>query len=368
MMSNGSTHPTAREVRSRAPATCRRPTPYFNATGFLLTAVCYGGLLLASVALPWWPVRLLAAVLNGWLIFLLLCFGHDAAHGNLTPCAWLNNLIGRLAFLPSLTPFSVWQDTHNRQHHRYTNLRGYDPAYCPFSKEEYDRLPPYRRVLERWYKTAPGLALYYVIEIWWKLGFFYSGRGRRPRRKVIYSLDRLSVLGFVVAQAVAVWNLQVLVLPPEAEAPAPKWPGLLIGLGIPWLAFTWFIGFLSFLHHTHPWVRWYASRSEWNFYRGQVQGAVHVVFPWPWECLLHPIMEHTAHHADCLIATARLKEFQRRLEEAYADIVVERFTPAYLRWVLATCQLYDYQNYRWLDFAGNPTSPRRADNSGREGG
>src|SRR5689334_16339280 len=55
-------------------------------------------------------------------IAMLFVVGHDACHGSLTGSARLNGWIGRLAFLPSLTPFRAWDEGHNRTHHVYTNL------------------------------------------------------------------------------------------------------------------------------------------------------------------------------------------------------------------------------------------------------
>jgi omega-6 fatty acid desaturase (delta-12 desaturase) len=345
--------PTAREVRDCLPATRRLRRPGVALGLFALTAGGYHGLLLASVALPWWPAQLLAAAVNGWLIFVLLCVGHDAAHGTLLRSGALNHLIGRLAFLPSLTPFSIWEDSHNRLHHGFTNLRGYDPAYAPLTREEFDQLPAWRRALERSYKTIPGLALYYIVEIWAKYVLSYRGKGARER--ILPALDRLLVVSFAVAQAGGLLTWKARAAPPGSGALLSHWPALVVGLVLPWLTFAWIIGLVSYLHHTHPGVRWYARRSEWTFYGGQVRGSVEVVFPWPLGPLMRPFMEHTAHHVDPRVPTARLPECQRRLKEAFGDILVERFSLAYLRGLLATCQLYDYENHRWLTFAGTPT-------------
>src|SRR4029079_17404395 len=69
-----------------------------------------------------------------------------------------------------------------------------------------------------------------------------------------------------------------------------------LGVAVPFLAFTWLMGFATFQHHTHPRVLWYDDESEWSYFRSQVQGTVHVEFPRWVELLLHNIMEHTAHH------------------------------------------------------------------------
>src|ERR1044072_5701043 len=55
----------------------------------------------------WWAKALM--VIPGCIaIARLFVIGHDACHGSYTKYDWLNKVIGRIAFLPSLTPFSVW--------------------------------------------------------------------------------------------------------------------------------------------------------------------------------------------------------------------------------------------------------------------
>jgi omega-6 fatty acid desaturase (delta-12 desaturase) len=355
------TCPTAKEIRARLTASNRQGKTGIGIALCAGTGACYLALLFGSVVLPWWPAQLLCALLNGFVIFLLLCLGHDAAHGNLTSSRVLNNLLGRLAFLPSLTPYSIWAYTHNRLHHGFTNLHGYDPAFAPFSVEEFARLPAWRRALERCYKTVPGLALYYLLEIWWKYVFAYRAQGHACRVRACYALDRALVVIFGGAEVLAVLAWQAFIAPPGPETILSVLTGILFGLVLPWLAFCWFLGFASCLQHTHPRVRWYAQRSEWSFYGGQVQGSVHVVFPWPlsWRPLA-AIIEHPAHHADVRIPTVELRECQQQLKQAYFEVPVERFSVGYLRRVLATCQLYDYVNHCWLDFAGNPSARKPA--------
>ena len=75
------------------------------------------------------------------------------------------------------------------------------------------------------------------------------------------------------------------------------------------------------------------------------------------ELLTGHIMQHTAHHVDSKIPLYRLTGSQSCLESAYPqDIVVEKWTLATLGKTLARCKLYDYENHRWLNFCGKPTS------------
>ena len=122
---------------------------------------------------------------------------------------------------------------------------------------------------------------------------------------------------------------------------------------VPFTIFCWLAGFFTFQHHTHPRIRWYNSREEWSFFKAAVLGTAHVVYPWPFNLFLHHLMEH---HVDSKIPLYQLGAGQRDLESAFPGIVVETFSLTYLSRTLSACRLYDYENHRWLDFDGKPTT------------
>lgn len=55
------------------------------------------------------PFRAIAGLLEGLWIARLFILGHDACHGSLCRSRWINRIAGRLLFLPSLTPYSLWE-------------------------------------------------------------------------------------------------------------------------------------------------------------------------------------------------------------------------------------------------------------------
>ena len=75
-----------------------------------------------------------------------------------------------------LTPYSLWELGHNLAHHGFTNLKGRDYVWTPYSPHEFARLSWVRRRLERIYRSGVGQGVYYMVEMWWKKLFF-------PRRK-----------------------------------------------------------------------------------------------------------------------------------------------------------------------------------------
>src|SRR5689334_25432109 len=58
----------------------------------------------AALADAWW-LRVLCGLAAGFVTGRLFIIGHDACHQSLTPHRRLNHWLGRIAFLPSLTPY-----------------------------------------------------------------------------------------------------------------------------------------------------------------------------------------------------------------------------------------------------------------------
>src|SRR5262249_16052296 len=168
--------------------------------GVLIFSIDAGLYLLAvveAVAAKWWMFKVSFALLAGLMTALLFIVGHDACHQALTGSRRLNGLLGRLAFLPSLYPFSLWDLGHNRIHHRYTNQKGLDYGWGPLTPAEYSKLSLWARLEYRFYRTPIVHLWYSPIEIWWRKMFF-------PRRSVIgcyrpvYWLDLGLILAWLV--------------------------------------------------------------------------------------------------------------------------------------------------------------------------
>lgn len=126
------------------------------------------------------------------MIGRLFIIGHDACHQSLTPHRRLNHWLGRIAFLPSITPYSLWEVGHNVVHHGYTNLKGFDFVWAPLTAEEFARLTPMQQRLEPHLRSGWAPGLYYMVEIWWKRMFFPSA-SQMPTRRRVFLLDNLLV-------------------------------------------------------------------------------------------------------------------------------------------------------------------------------
>lgn len=308
----------------------------------------FAALLVAIVRVDSPIAQLLLAVAEGFVIGRLFIIGHDACHQALTDSHRLNRWLGRIVFLPSLTPYSLWEVGHNVVHHGYTNLKGFDFVWAPLTPAEYRALPRWRRRLERIYRSGWAPGLYYLIEIWWLRMMFPSQRYMKARRPA-FLWDNL-----LVSAAALLW-IGGLVLAAQATGQAAWWL-VLVGFVVPFLAWNMLVGFVVYVHHTHPRIRWYADKENWAKSVPFVSTTVHLRLPFGLGAALHQILEHTAHHVDMGIPLYGLPEAQRRLEAALPEhIVVQDFS---WRWYFDTaqrCALYDLEQNRWTDFAGRPS-------------
>lgn len=300
------------------------------------------------LAHAWWA-KLACGLAAGFVIGRLFIIGHDACHQSLTPHRTLNKWIGRIAFLPSITPYSLWDVGHNVVHHGYTNLKGFDFVWAPCTREEYAAMTPLQRALDRVYRSGWAPGLYYMVEIWWKRMFFPSRR-QMPTRRAVFLWDNLLVSAF--------WALWIGAMAWAAVATGQSVALVLaLGVAVPFLFWCAMIGFVVYVHHTHTAVSWHDERGAWSQAQPFVSTTVHLTFPLGIGGLMHHIMEHTAHHVDMGIPLYRLKQAQAKLEELLPGrIVVQRFS---WRWYFDTarrCKLYDFTRRCWTDYAGRATS------------
>lgn len=318
----------------------------------LLLALDYALLasaLAGTVALQAWWLKLLCGLTAGFVIGRLFIIGHDACHQSLTPHRVLNRWLGRIAFLPSLTPYSLWDIGHNLVHHGYTNLKGTDFVWAPLTAAEYGALTPRQRLMQRIYRSGWAPGLYYLVEIWWRRMYFPS-RAYMGARRQVFVLDGLLVSAFALAWAGTLAALAVATGQSVTLV-------LAMGLAVPFMFWCAMIGFVVYVHHTHVKVGWHDDKAAWAKAQPFVSTTVHLTFPLRIGALVHHIMEHTAHHVDMGIPLYRLKNAQKMLEDMLPGrIVVQRFS---WRWYFETarrCKLYDFSRRCWTDYAGRATS------------
>ena len=286
-----------------------------GATYFVLAALAHLGTFAGAAMASGWPARIAFAMLNGVALTMLFLVGREASHGRLTPNAWVNRRLARLALLPGLHATRAWHHSDNVLHRTWTNVRGMDPICCPLTFEEFHALTPVQQGLQRFYRSWVGLLPMYVRTIWWPLAI-NSRAGLRAEGRRARATDRLLIALFLTLEFVAVvvlrFGIDGLAAKPVAEAII----GFAVALCISFTTFAWLMGGIAFRRHIHPSVVWYSAVSERTFHRSQgTLGA---------ELILR-----------------------------------EPFTFARMSRALRECQLYDYATHQWLTFDGRPTTAPR---------
>ena len=294
-------------------------------------------------------LKALCGLTAGFVMGRLFIIGHDACHQSLTPHRSLNRWLGRIAFLATLTPYSVWDVGHNVVHHGFTNLKGVDFVWEPLTDAEFQALSPTKRFMHRLYRSGWAPGLYYMIEIWWNRMMFPRASSIGASREIFMKDSWLAtVFG-------AIW-LAVLAFAAEAtdQSVLSLW---LWGFVVPMQFWFAMIGFVVYVHHTHRKISWHEDKATWSKAQPFVSTTVHLTFPFKMGAMMHHIMEHTAHHVDMSIPLYRLEAAQEKLEELLPGrIVVQRFSWAWYFETARACKLFDFKRKCWTDFEGHSTS------------
>jgi omega-6 fatty acid desaturase (delta-12 desaturase) len=293
-------------------------------------------------------LKLLGTVVVTAGIVRLFLIGHDACHGSFFGNSNLNSVFGRVAFLPSMTAFSLWEVGHNVAHHGFNNLKGRDQVWAPYSKAEFDALPRHRQRLERLYRCGFGWGAYYLIEMWWKKIYFASRKEIGSSRRK-YKLDSA-----LVTAGAALWLATVALV---ARSTGQSFTLLaMLAVVAPFLLWNGIIGFVVYVHHTNPKIAWFQGRQEWQRCRAYMTSTAGVRFPLGIDRLMHSIMEHHAHHLNPRIPMFSLRAAQAALLERIPDLCTYRLDWRTYMDSVRRCKLYDYANHAWLDFGGHVTA------------
>jgi omega-6 fatty acid desaturase (delta-12 desaturase) len=240
---------------------------------------------------------------------------------------------------------------HHVLHHPHTNDKHPD-SYQPLSKASYDVLSESGK---RWYRfiRSPnplGFGMYYITQRWSRVKFMpgaFLPQGLRKSAWQHFAFVAAYLLGLALLLACAPWY-----------SDTGSGTALLLGLLFPFFIFQSLLALALYLNHTHPDIPWFNAKTAHLNTADPEYMAVHVRFPLLISSLVHHFFEHPAHHVYPAIPCYQLRPAQTRLNQILgADAVVVNFSVSNLVKIMRVCKLYDYDNFRWLDFDGRPTSP-----------
>ena len=344
-----------RRIQSR-PALVRALQPYARPDtlqGILRFAADYAlfllgtamALLATNVA-----VRIAGAVLAGMRMCTLYAIAHDAAHNTLTASRRLNKLLGVVSYLTGFYNYRLRLHDHLLRHHPLVN--GPQPdAYRPLSLAQYQAMPQWRQAWERFVRSANPLA-------WMAYGM--AARMMKsevfPHRSMPAAVRREAWGHAALMGAYLAALLGGLAWYSAGDA----WlfaQNTFFALVLPFLAFQANMALVVYFQHTDPRIPWFAEGDDRHIEHGAEDLSVHIAMPRALSALVHHSFCHAAHHVCPSIPCYRLWDAQRELDVLMGSrsVVVPLGLGALLE-VFRCCKLYDYENHRWLDFEGRPTS------------
>lgn len=297
-------------------------------------------------------LRLAGALLAGHKMSSLYAIAHDAAHNTLTASRRLNKLIAVAAYLTGFYNYRLRLYDHLLRHHPLVN--GPQPdAYRPLSLAQYRAAPRWRRAWERFIRSPNPLAwMAYAMAARLMKSETFPKKSMPPQvRREAWAYAGL-MIGYVGCGVAALaWH--------SGFAAAPFALNLVFVGVLPFLAFQANQAIVVYFQHTDPRVPWFAPGDLRHAEHGAEQLSVHLAMPRWLSSLVHHMFCHAAHHVCPSVPCYRLYDAQRELDAAMgAASVVIPLRPGALLAVFRRCKLYDYEQHRWLDFEGNPTSER----------
>ena len=311
----------------------RALSSYAFDAGLYLLAIA--GILLAS---QWW-LKLLLGVVAGSAVAFMFVWAHDAAHGALFRSQRVSRWLGTVFMLPSFNMYRLWAFGHNRVHHGFTSLSSVDWIWRPWTPVEYRQKTRLQRLLYRLERTPYACALHYILRVWWPGMLRFRGD---EKNRSAFRRDKLVILLFFLAFSALIWGLGGFL----------SW---LAAVALPFLVFNYYIALFVFLHHTHPDLPFFEDKEDWSPALGQLYCSTIVRCSRLSEMLIHNILIHTPHHVDPRIPFYHLKDAYADLRVQYGAYIHEmRFSFREVWRIFRECQLYDYEQQRWLRFRQLP--------------
>jgi acyl-lipid omega-6 desaturase (Delta-12 desaturase) len=250
-------------------------------------------LMWAAVAAGYWFCLLLAVPAAGFLVRLFL-IQHDCGHRSFFRHHLINDWVGRVIGVLTLTPYDFWRRSHSFHHASSGNLdqRGIGDIDT-LTVREFLALPRWRQLLYRLYRhpiVMFGIGPAYLFIVRYRLPL-----GLKPSWGLWLSTMATNV-AIAALVAVMIWLVGV-------------GPFLLVQLPITLIAAS--IGvWLFYVQHQFEDTFW-ARDSGWSFHEAALHGSSHYVLPSVLRWFTANIGVHHVHHLSSRIPYYRLPQVLR---------------------------------------------------------
>jgi omega-6 fatty acid desaturase (delta-12 desaturase) len=245
----------------------------------------------ATVDRAYWLTILLAIPASGLLVRFFI-IQHDCGHGSFLPSARVNDMLGRLISVLTMTPYGLWRRVHAKHHATSGNLdrRGYGDIET-LTLAEYHALSPLGRLRYRIYRHPLflfpiGVPFFFVVLQ--RLPWGHPLEPSEGWRSVVALNIAMIIFYGLLGAAIGYATLALIIMPMIVMASA---------LG----------GWLFFIQHQFEDGHWDAS-DEWDFQVAAIRGSSYYVLPKPLEWFTGNIGLHHIHHLNSVIPNYRLHD------------------------------------------------------------
>ncbi len=286
----------------------------------------------ATVGVSFW-ISLAIAPLAAGLLVRMFIIQHDCGHGAFFRSRWMNDALGLLCSLFTLTPYPSWRRQHAGHHGSWNNLdrreSGADIYSSCLTVDEYRSLGPWQ---QRWYRISrhPIVANLVVpplvFLILYRFPFDLPAHWRWERVGVYLTNLALIALAIGVGWAVGFGPLAEVQLPIIVLAS-------IIGV---WL--------FSIQHRSDrtAWLR----QKEWSFLSASLKGSNYLRLPRVLQWFTGNIGLHHVHHLSPKIPNYRLQQCHDSIPD-FRDVPVMTLWSAFKA---MSCVLWDERLQRMVSF------------------
>ena len=233
---------------------------------------------------------LLIVVVAGLLVrtFVLM---HDCAHGSFFRWKPLNEAVGFVTGVLTLTPFAQWRRDHALHHASSGDLdrRGHGDVPT-LTVREYCSRSPRSRLLYRIVRHPAALLLGGPIHL--VIGQRFRGRSMATGDQQIASVWGTNA-AIVVAVALAVWLV--------------GWRSVVLAYAVPYYLAALTGVWLFYVQHQFEDAYW-APHTEWDYVEAALRGSSHLKLPWALRWFTGNIGLHHVHHVAPRIPNYRLQQ------------------------------------------------------------
>lgn len=282
---------------SKSLAPYRRPSHRRSTFELLVTGTSFFALWGAAwwaLSISYWLTLAISIPAGAFLIRLFL-IKHDCGHGAFFRRQSVNNWVGRVLGVLTLTPYDVWRRSHATHHATSGNLdkRGIGDIDT-LTIDEYRALPRMRKIVYRLYRhplVMFGLGPSYQFLLRNRLP---HGVKRGDRRFWISTMGTNAAMAVVVGAAIVFLGAG---------------PFLLVQLPITIAAASMGV-WLFYIQHQFEDTYW-SKGDTWILQDAALQGSSHYVLPKPLSWITANIGIHHVHHLSSRIPFYRLPQVLR---------------------------------------------------------